>query len=389
MNRLAIISTHPIQYNAPIFKLLAERGNITVKVFYTWHSAQGKIFDPGFGKVIEWDIPLLEGYDYAFVKNKKESERKSFWSIQNPELVKEIESFRPTAVLVFGWNYYSHLQVIKCFSGKVPVYFRGDSTLLDKDNSVKTLLAKKLLSVIYKYVDSAFYVGENNRQYYLKNGLKSRQLLFAPHAIDNERFSTAEKEVDYEEEVRKKKLGLGIPENEIVFLFVGKLNPKKNPQLLMDAFLDMNRNDAHLIFVGNGALEEQLKEKKANNAKIHLLDFHNQKEMPLVYRLADVFVLPSKGPGETWGLAVNEAMASKKPVLVSDRVGCAVDLVKSKVNGFIFKHDSVTDLKEKLSLFKSKEICEKMGEESFNIVKDYNFERICEVLESEIKGIAK
>lgn len=68
--KLAIISSHPIQYNAPLFKLLTQRGNLSVKVFYTWgkQSIEPK-YDPGFGKTIQWDIPLLDGYNYEFLEN--------------------------------------------------------------------------------------------------------------------------------------------------------------------------------------------------------------------------------------------------------------------------------------------------------------------------------
>ena len=68
--------------------------------------------------------------------------------------------------------------------------------------------------------------------------------------------------------------------------------------------------------------------------------------MPIVYRLGDVFVLPSKGPIETWGLSVNEAMACSRAIIVSDRCGCGVDLVKEGINGYIFKRKSVKDLLE-------------------------------------------
>lgn len=65
MKRLAIITTHPIQYNAPLFKLLTQRNNITIKVFYTWgKSVLENKYDPGFKKNIEWDIPLLDGYGF-------------------------------------------------------------------------------------------------------------------------------------------------------------------------------------------------------------------------------------------------------------------------------------------------------------------------------------
>ena len=68
--KLAIVSTHPIQYNAPFFRRLAQEPEIDLHVFYTWEqAASGPKFDPGFVRAVEWDIPLLEGYEYNFVKN--------------------------------------------------------------------------------------------------------------------------------------------------------------------------------------------------------------------------------------------------------------------------------------------------------------------------------
>ena len=67
--RIAIITTHPIQYNAPLFQLLAERNIVSIKVFYTWEQSKDGEYDPDFGQHRNWDIPLLAGYDFEFVKN--------------------------------------------------------------------------------------------------------------------------------------------------------------------------------------------------------------------------------------------------------------------------------------------------------------------------------
>jgi hypothetical protein len=96
--KLAIVITHPIQYYAPLFKLLAARGNIDCKIFYTWERGAEK-FDVGFGKSFDWDIPLLEGYNYTFVSNDGNM-KKGFWDVKNPRLNKEIQSWKPDAVLV-------------------------------------------------------------------------------------------------------------------------------------------------------------------------------------------------------------------------------------------------------------------------------------------------
>ena len=139
MIKLAIITTHPVQYNAPLFRLLTERNNIKIKVFYTWsQTASGVKFDPGFGKTIEWDIPLLDGYEYNFVENiSAKPGSHHYKGINNPTLIKEIKEWNADSLLVYGWNFKSHLKALCFFKNKIPVLFRGDSTLLDEKPGLK------------------------------------------------------------------------------------------------------------------------------------------------------------------------------------------------------------------------------------------------------------
>ena len=65
--RLAIVSTHPIQYNAPAFRSLASNPDLEVHVFYEWEGPG--TLDPEFGQAVKWDVPLLDGYDHTFVPN--------------------------------------------------------------------------------------------------------------------------------------------------------------------------------------------------------------------------------------------------------------------------------------------------------------------------------
>ena len=147
--KLAIVATHPIQYYAPLFRQLTQRNKIQIKVFYTWSQAKDKVRDAGFGKEIQWDIPLLEGYEWEIVENTVNSRNRNFWSIKNPDLIKSIEEFDPDALLVFGWNFHSHLKVMRRFKGKTPVWFRGDSHLLDEIPGLKTLARRLFLKWIY------------------------------------------------------------------------------------------------------------------------------------------------------------------------------------------------------------------------------------------------
>lgn len=379
MKKLAIVITHPIQYYTPIFQLLAKQCNI--KVFYTWGtSGNGKKIDPGFGKQVEWDIPLLEGYTYEFLNNTaKEPGSHHAKGIINPNIIDKINVFHPDAILLYGYMYKSHFKVMRHFKGKIPVWFRGDSTLLDNESKLKSHLKTIYLTWVYKHVDKVFYVGTNNKAYFKKFGLKEEQLFFAPHAIDNDRFS-----INKKEEVSLLRERLGLTDKDILILFAGKLEPKKDPEILLNAFNTLNNQSPnqissqeklHLLFVGNGILENQLKHKvKVENIKnVSFIEFQNQTQMPTVYSASDVLCLPSKGPGETWGLAINEAMACGKAIICTNKVGCFVDLVKNKVNGFVFEAGNLIELTK--SLNQSKTIFQEMGHASKAIITRWTFEK--------------
>lgn len=385
MKKLAIISTHPIQYYAPVFKLLTERKVVKVKVFYTWEKAKDSFFDPKFKQEIKWDIPLLEGYEYTFVKNTSTEQgshhRKG---ILNPTLNREVAEWQPDALLIFGWNFDSHFKAMRYFKGKTPVLFRGDSTLLDEKPGIKTMLRRIVLKFVYKYIDFAFYVGTNSKEYFLKHGLKARQLIFTPHAIDNERFSS--KSNEFGEKAKKWKNELGIENDELVFLFAGKFEPKKDPLILLEATKKLQKEKCRFIFAGDGDLKKEMETKAKDSKNILFLPFQNQQQMPVLYRLADAFVLPSKGPGETWGLAVNEAMACGKAVLVSNKVGCAIDLVKPKENGYIFEAENPEDIILKLEKFDKQNIGT-MGDKSKEIIANYSFSKICIAIEETLSKL--
>jgi glycosyltransferase involved in cell wall biosynthesis len=346
MLRLAIVTTHPIQYYAPIFQALARMPGIQPHVFYTWSQSAHSVADVDFGRAISWDLPLLEGYELEFVPNvAARPGTHHFWGLRNPTLIDAIERRQPDAILVFGWNSASHLAVLRHFKARVPVFFRGDSTLLDPLPSLKKGARRMLLSWIYRHVDVAVAVGSNNRDYYRWCGLADHQIALAPHAIDTLRFG----DVDgaHARRARDWRAELGISAQTRTLLFAGKLQPKKAPELLLKAFLSArsgSQRPSRLIFVGSGVLETQLRQLAEGCPEVLFLPFQNQQAMPAAYRLADVFVLPSRGPGETWGLALNESMASGVPIVASTRVGGARDLVKPGRNGWLFESENLPQL---------------------------------------------
>jgi glycosyltransferase involved in cell wall biosynthesis len=370
--RLAIISTHPIQYNAPAFRALAEESGICIRVFYEW-DGPAKSIDHEFGRAIDWDIPLLEGYDFTFVKNaSSDPGSHHFNGVDNPEIVAGIEKWKPDVILLYGWAFASHLRILRHFHRKTPLLFRGDSTLLDPSSALKRTARRLLLRWIYSHVDTALYAGTRNKEYFEWCGLNGDRLAWAPHAVDNHRFSGSAHERAAAAGLRKT---LDIPPNDIVFLFSGKLSPIKNPLLLLKAFEHAASSSAarlHLVFAGDGQLRFALESQAKMKDRTHFLGFQNQSVMPSVYQMANVLVLPSKS--ETWGLAVNEAMAAQRPAIVSDRVGCAPDLIHDGKTGIVFSSGDEANLAGSLIELSSVGRTREMGRDAGTLIANWSIE---------------
>jgi glycosyltransferase involved in cell wall biosynthesis len=295
--RLAFIVSHPIQYYVPIYRELAElarqrttglrdhgttdlkdEGGIrqtddgllttddsarisALKVFYTWRDA-GPARDVRFEKTFAWDIPLMEGYGFEVVPNTSpEPGTHHRQGLINPDLVARVKAWKPDAVHITGYNYVSHGQAIKELSeAGIPVIFRGDSHLLDgRGPWWRWQLKKWFVSRIYRWPAAFPYVGQANRDYYRALGVPERKLFPVPHTIDVGRF--AEPHEELEAKALEWRRELGIPDDHFVFLYAAKLEPRKRPMELLEAFLAADMPKTTLLFVGSGELESALKER--------------------------------------------------------------------------------------------------------------------------------
>jgi glycosyltransferase involved in cell wall biosynthesis len=376
--KLAIITTHPIQYNAPLFRLLSKRGKISVKVYYTWGQSKDKVYDARFGIERNWDVPLLEGYDYEFINSiTKHPDSNRFFGIINRGLYKKIKKEQFDAVLIFRWSLLSHLLLMQQLGENPLLFFRGDSHLLQKVKGLKSIFKNWALRFIYRRVDIAFATGTYNRDYFLFSGLQPHQIITAPHAVDNTFFEIDEEINENKALTQRRKIG--IPDNAIVFLYAGKFYKLKQLDLLIKGFRKLQSENHYLLLVGNGEQEEELRTLSQLNKRIIFYPFQNQSAMPSVYRMGDVFVLPSKS--ETWGLSVNEAMACKRPVLVSDQCGCAPDLVIDGETGYVFQSGNEEHLIKQLMKFTDKEITQKMGRIAGTYIQQFSLEKIADLIE--------
>lgn len=382
MRKLAIITTHPIQYNAPLFQLLKQRGKIEIYVYYTWGQSKDVVYDARFGVERNWDIPLLDGYAQEFVQNISVTpDSNKFFGVITPGLKKKLIQKKYDAVLIYRWSVWSHFFLMLSKWKTTKLWFRGDSHLQTVyGNSIKNFFKRKLLSFIYSNVDRVFYAGSMNKRYFSYYGVEDNKLLFMPHAVDNIRFINEAKQ--YEQKAKEERLRLGITDTDIVFLYAGKFYDIKNLLLLISAFQKLNGAQYRLLLFGSGEQEDQLKEYAASDKRILFQPFQNQSAMPFVYRIGDVYVLPSKS--ETWGLGVNEAMACGLPAIVSTTCGCAPELIINNETGFTFDGHHEMDLLKQLQRFTNRNVASEMGVKAQKHIQQFSLEQQAKVIEESL-----
>jgi glycosyltransferase involved in cell wall biosynthesis len=342
--KLAIIITHPIRYFIPLVQLLNKKRRIELKLFFTYGPdlLRKQKYNPAYREKAEPALPLFEGYDYEFIENiAKNKSTYHFKGIINPSLISKIVQWQPDALLVCGWKFHSHLQAMRHFKGKVPVYFRGDSTLLDEGSfsPLKKIIRKIALTWVFRYIDKALYTGTNNKHYYEKFGLKKDQLIYIPHAVDNSRFTRTLQLKHEALELRRK---MNIRDDDIVFLYAGSFTSAKGVFHLLNSFIKAKRENIHLLFTGAGTEEARLKALAGGRPDIHFLPYQTQTMMPLIYSTSEVLIHPSGS--DTWGLVINEAMANGLAIIASDKCGGATDLVEEGKNGYIFPAGDINAL---------------------------------------------
>jgi len=356
------------------------------EVLYCENTSNG-YYDNEFKKTIKWDIPLLEGYNSIILKKSFFSTKNGFFKYVNFSIYKFLNKQNTDILVVHGWSYFSAIYSIiiaKIFG--IEVWLRGESPYCQE--ILKSSTNKIIKSILFKYflfilIDKFIYIGEENKKFYDQYNIKEDRLIFFPYCVDNDNLT----KFSLNHTKQQCRLHLKLNPEKFIILFSGKLIDKKKPQDLLQAFYKSGlSNFSDLIFIGDGNLSKGLKnyvqEKKIDN--VHFIGFVNQSKISKYYKAADLFVLPS-GIGETWGLVVNEAMLFSLPIIVSDRVGCAKDLVRHNENGFVFQYGNIDDL----SLFLLKAYSDKnwrlsAGVLSNRIVTNYSYSKIIENLKKHL-----
>jgi len=346
--RVAVVTSHPIQYQAPWFRGLAQR--CALHVFFAHRQSPREQAAAGFGVDFDWDVDLTAGYAHAYLKNvSREPSVYTFGGCDTPEVHARLADGRFDAVIVTGWYLKCYAQsVLAAHRLRIPVLVRGDSRL----GTPRPRWVRAVKQPVYRVGLRAFSgflsVGRRHTEYLRHYGVPERRIFFAPHFVDGEHFRAPFSPGSPEHATARATIGVGA--DAPLVLFVGRLIELKRTLDLVRALGVLCRKGlgAQLAIVGDGPLASTLvREAEREGVVLHLLGFRNQSALPALYAAADALALPSEH--ETWGLVVNEAMSCGLPAVVSSGVGCAPDLIDEGRTGFSYPCGDIPKLADALA----------------------------------------
>lgn len=372
--RLLVIASHPIQYQAPWFRALDGDGRIDLKVLFLSLPNQQQQ-GIGFGRDFEWDVPLLNGYEWELAPSARGSILDGWrgLSLQSPEC--DIRAQEVDAMLVTGWQNRGMLQcIIAARRLKLPLMIRAESNGLAPQGFLRKLKNRWIV----KKAQMLLPIGQANHQFYTQLGATSRLGPEVPYFVDNSFFEGRADSARPERDNLRRKFG--VPAEAVCFLFAGKFIEKKCPEDILKALqlvAHKSQQPVCLLMVGTGPLEAKLKGiVSGTNLPVKFAGFLNQTEIPSAYVAADCLVLPSDY-GETWGLVVNEAMVCGVPAIVSDRVGCGPDLILEGETGSMFRFGDENSLADKMLEFANLNVDQRRamgGTAKSRILQGYNID---------------
>lgn len=338
---VCFVSTHPIQYQVPIYKELNRLKNFNSLVLYTSQfNKKMRLWDKELNKKINWGTECLANYNY-FILNNKNFLKKIFF-IRN-FLIKEKIDY----LIISGWNNINYLIVIILSSIlKIKLILRCENNF-ENSNKLKINIKAFFLNFFIKKIISFFLaIGVKNKKYYVDIGIDKKKIFNAPYFVDNNFFSPKLLGSKKKNQIKK----FYFKNNKINIIFVGKLISRKGIDIILELTIFLKKknisNNYNFIIIGDGVKKNKIidKFKKANIDFVNFIGHQSQDNLRYFYFLSDYLILPSYY--ETWGLVANESMMMGTPCIVSSNCGCAGDLVKNNQTGIIFKN-----LKELENLF--------------------------------------
>jgi glycosyltransferase involved in cell wall biosynthesis len=346
--RLVLVATCPMHRMIPLYRRLADDPHIDFSVIYA-SDAGVRPAAAGYASLISWDVDLESGYRHVYLKRSKSNPIDGgFLSLRDTDVVQKLHGLRPDVVWILGYAHLTHMLAALSARGRsIPVLYSDDQTLLHARPLWKQAIKRPLLRMLF-HDQRALFVGSQNQLWFQSYGVHRARMFHMPYACDDVLPLERDALRGQRAELRTS-FSISADAGPVV-LTVSRLIDKKQPLLLLEAFARVRaQTQCCLLIVGSGPLEEAMREvvQQRSIPDVVFAGFINQTQIARAYAASDIFVLASR-VHETWGMAVNEAMTFDLPVILSDKVGAAYDLVRDGYNGFVVPADRVDTLSRRM-----------------------------------------
>jgi 1,2-diacylglycerol 3-alpha-glucosyltransferase len=319
-----------------------------------------------------------------FAKKEKPDKNRIF-----RELQALLDKIKPDAVAINGWSETSAFAALHwCLQNNIPAIAMSESTAWDEERSpYKEWIKKQLVSCFA----AGLAGGTPHKEYLAELGIPAQKIFIGYDVIDNNYFMERTAAARNNAESLRAKYNLPTR----YFLASNRFIPKKNLFRLLEAYRDYRQVTTaepwSLVLLGDGSLRPDLENTIRDfglSAYVKMPGFCQYDELPVYYGLAKAFVHASTS--EQWGLVVNEAMASGLPVIVSDKCGCAHDLVKNNQNGYTFNPYDAAELTKKMTnLAAAGTLASEMGARSQAIISEFTPDTFGKGLQQAVQAALK
>ena len=376
--RVAFLAGSPVYYQAPLYRRLAADPRLDFTAIFASSAGATRPRDGGYGRLVDWRVDALGGYRSVFLRRAEQNPSGGgIFALRDLDVVSQLVPGRYDVLIVHGYHTITHIAASltqRALGGAR--LFREEQTLLSRRSPWKTAL-KRLGLPAYFRGSYGLFIGTENRRWFLHWGFPERRLFHTPYSVDNDALRSAAHDLLPERDRLRSEFGFSdqaVP----VILTVCRLIPRKQVLHLLEAFAEVRaERRCGLLIVGSGQLERELRRRIAAEQipDVVLAGFLDQTQVPRAYAAADIFALVSSR--DPWGLVVNEAMNFGLPIVSSDKVGSAADLVESSRNGYVVPSGDRDALASALrTLVDSRELRQRYGRASLEIIQPWHYDRV-------------
>jgi glycosyltransferase involved in cell wall biosynthesis len=371
--RVAVLSELPTPYRWPLFERVAAEPSLAVSVFfYSRNEADRDWTVPvdGSGGPGRPSVEFLPGRAFH-VRGKR-----SLFFHWNAAILERLKKSRFDVVVIPGWSMPTSVAAaMACRTRRIPYVVFSETHDRSPRPAWLRMTKRVALRPLIGGAAAWLSTGTLSEEFFAKHGADRARIFRFANTPDVPALRRA---VDAARPRRAAvRESLGVTDDGPMALFVARLIGAKDPACLLDAQTILEKRGAApwLVFVGDGAEAKTLRELAATRrlSRVRFAGSREPRDLPEIYAAADLFVLPSRH--EPWGVVVNEAMAAGLPVVLSDRVGAAPDLLVDGANGRLVPAGDAARLADAIGeISGDAALRARMGAESLRIVAGWGYE---------------